>query len=387
MSVKTPKKILCPAGWLLFFLLLFCLPPPDQAEAAPVSRITAAKGNGLMGLVQRWNYKYIKKDSPQKYKNRREVVGYYTRDWVSDNQSQQSLQANAERITGLATFSYRVNSSGQITGELPGKALATAWDNNIEVLALVHNLSSSEFDRSLIHSILKNPNLRSETISSIYKTLIRHGFDGVNIDFENIPAGDRPFLNGFVSELREKLRPEGLKVTISVPAKTSDDPQAWWGGAYDYEHLAGDVDRVMLMTYDEHFIQGPPGPIASSPWVERVITYSRRVIPKDKLLLGIGNYGYDWNVGRGGYQSVSAKNALTMARRYGVSIKWDDSNQTPYFYYWRDGQKHVVWFESTPSAAFKLNLVKNYDLKGIAVWRLGFESSDFWPMVEQKLNS
>jgi len=140
------------------------------------------------------------------------------------------------------------------------------------------------------------------------------------------------------------------------------------------------------MTYDEHWIGGNPGPVASKPWVEKVVDYAAGVIPRDKLLLGIGNYGYDWVVGKGGNRSVPAKNMPELARKYGAAIKWDNQSQTPYFNYWKDGQKHVVWFESTDSAALKLDLVKKYDLKGIAVWRLGFESPDFWDMVEKKFN-
>ncbi len=380
------RKTVSVTGCLLFLCLLFFLPPPGQAAAEPVSRITAAKGNGFMGLADRWSNKYIRKVNTQKYKNQNEVVGYYTKNWSNDNQSQYSLQNNAEKITGVAMFSYQLNSSGQLIGEIPGKALQTAWDNNIETLALVHNMSSDEFSGTLIHPVLANPKLRSETVSNIYKTLIRNGLDGVNIDFENVPANDRQALNDFMAELRRKLEPERLKVTISVPAKTWDYPWANWGGAYDYKRLAEYCDRIMLMTYDQHYLKGPPGPVAANPWVEEIIIYAMTVVPKEKLLLGIGNYGYDWIVNGSGYRSVSAANALSTARKYGVSIEWDNYHQTPYFYYWNNSKKHVVWFESTQSAASKLDLVNKYGLRGIAVWRLGLESQDFWNMVYEKLN-
>ena len=386
MHIRIKKIIVSMMGYFLLVGIFFYVAPPGPAEAAPISRISAAKGLGLMSLVQRWDNKYVKKVVGQKYENAKEVVGYYTKDYASDNQSQDSLHSKAENITGVATFSYGVKPSGQISGSPPKAALKTAWDNNIETLALVHNLSSSGFNRSLIHSILVNPELRTETITNIYKTLIRNSFDGVNIDFENVPAGDRQALNKFMAELKQKLAPDGLKVTISVPAKTWDNPLDGWGAAFDYKRLADSADRIMLMTYDEHYIGGHPGPVASNPWVEQVVSYSAELIPKDKLMLGIGNYGYDWIINSRGYQSVPAKNALPMAQRYGASIHWDSLNQTPFFYYWKNNQKHVVWFESPESAAFKLDLVNKYDLKGIAIWRLGFESPGFWNLVSDKLN-
>ena len=379
------RKIVSVVVCLLLLSSIVCLPPPGKAEAAEMAGLTAAKGCGLANLALRWSNK-IKKVYAQKYNNQKEVLGYYTKDWATDNLSQNSLQAKADKITGIATFSYQVTSTGQINGKIPAQALETAWDNNIETLALIHNLSSSGFDRNLIHSILSNPKLRTETISNIYKTLLKHSFDGVNIDFENIPAEDRQNLNSFMMELSDKLHKDGFKVTISVPAKTSDSPNSGWGAAFDYKKLAQAADRIMLMTYDEHYFGGAPGPVASTPWVEKVIVYASQVIPKDKLILGIGNYGYDWVVSRGGYRSVPSRSAITLAEKYKAAIKWDNENQTPYFYYWDSKGQHVVWFESTSSAAFKLDLVNTYDLKGIAIWRLGFEAPEFWNTVEAKLN-
>ncbi len=384
MYIKPNKRILSTLSWFLFFGIFFFW-PPGQAEAA-VSRISAAKGIGFANQAQKWRNKYVKQTYTQKYRHQKEVVGYYAKDWAQDNQSDNSLKANSQSITGVATFSYKVNSSGQIIGQTPKKALATALDNNIETLALIHNFSSGAFDRNLIHSVLTNPGIRAETVTNIYKTLIKYGYDGVNIDFENIPPEDRRALNDFMTELKDKLGPRGMKVTISVPAKTKDDPGNGWSGAFDYQHLADTADRVMLMTYDEHWLGGAPGPVASQPWVEKVVRYSAGVIPGEKTLLGLGTYGYDWIVGRKGYRAVPAKDALTLAQQYGASIQWDNYSQTPYFYYWRNSQKHVVWFESTQSASFKLDLVNRYDLRGIAIWRLGFEPPGFWDMVNRKLN-
>lgn len=386
MYKATNRKIVSILSCFLLLCTMICLPPPGTAEAAQAASLSAAKGYGFANLAQRWCNKYIKKVYAQKYEKQKEVLGYYTKDGATDNLSQNSLQAKADKITGIATFSYQVTPTGQISGKIPAQALETAWDNNIETLALIHNLSPSGFDRTLIHSILSNPNLRFETISNIYKTLLKNGFDGVNIDFENVPAEDRQNLNKFMTELKDKLHPDGFKVTISVPAKTADSPNSGWGAAFDYKELAQAVDRIMLMAYDEHYFGGHPGPVASTPWVEKVVVYAAQEIPKEKIILGIGNYGYDWVVNRGGYRSVPSRSALTLAQKYGASVQWDNANQTPYFYYWDNKGQHVVWYESTNSAAFKLDLVNNYDLKGIAIWRLGFEAPEFWNTVEAKLN-
>lgn len=365
---------------ILLITMTLNLGLPGIAVAAEESRIVDSKGKGAFSLAQRWEKRFVSKEV-YRYEQGKEVVGFYTKDWVNDNVSHSSLKENSESITGIATFTYKVDTQGNLIGTVPREALKISRKKDIEALALIHNLSSSGFNRQLIHSILTDSDLRAKTISNIYKTLIKQGYDGVNIDFENVSPKDREALSIFMEELGVKLSRDGLKVTMSVPAKTWDSPTNEWSGAFDYNRLSNAVDRLMLMTYDEHWLGGSPGPVASQQWVEKVVNYSTTVAPKEKLLLGVGNYGYDWIVGKGGHKSVPAKKATSLAADYSSEIQWDDASQTPYFNYWKDRMKHVVWFESTHSAARKLDLVNQYNLKGIAIWKLGFELPSFWDMI------
>lgn len=381
VPVKTAKY--WTTGIVILLCFIFLLLSSGRVWAAE-SRVTEAKGHGLLSLVNRWEKKSVKE---QVYSPDKEVLGFYTKDWSTDTLSHDSLKKNADKITGVATFTYKVTSEGKLVGKAPKAALKVSRQKDIETLALVHNLSTTGFNRELIHSILTDPDARAKTISDIYKTLVKNGFDGVNIDFENISPKDRQYLNYFIEELKAKLGPDALKVTISVPAKTWDNPTDGWSGAFDYNHLAKTADKIMLMSYDEHWLGGSPGPVASQPWVEKVAAYSSSVIPGNKVLLGIGNYGYDWIVGEAGHKTVQQRNAVALALNHGAEIQWDGASQTPYFNYWKSSKKHVVWFESIQSAAFKLELVRKYGLAGIAIWRLGFEAPGFWDVVDEKFNS
>ena len=70
------------------------------------------------------------------------------------------------------------------------------------------------------------------------------------------------------------LHPVGFEVTIAVPSKARELPNDSWSGAFDYAFLSRYADQIMLMTYDEHWSGGTPGPIASISWVEDVIRYA-----------------------------------------------------------------------------------------------------------------
>jgi len=316
----------------------------------------------------------------------KEVVGYYAEDWIGDTASLQSVYAYGSKMSGIASFSFQLKADGTFNGSAPASAVASIHKNGGKALALVHNYSNGSFNRDLIHAVLNDTALRSKTAASILSIVKSGGFDGVNIDFENISSADRTLFTAFVCEIAESLRNQGYLVTISVPAKTYDSTTGW-GGAFDYKALGAAVDRVMLMTYDEHWFGGPPGPVASIGWVEQVVKYATSQIPADKLLLGLGMYGYDWDTVTGKTtRALPSKKALQVANQYGAVINWDRAAQVPYFYYNSNGVQHVVWFESHLSAAVKMNLVNRYNLAGIAVWRLGFEDEGFWEMIGNKFS-
>ncbi|MDT3699377.1 MAG: glycosyl hydrolase family 18 protein [Thermincola sp.] len=314
----------------------------------------------------------------------KEVVGYYTEDWAGDTASLQSVNTNGSKIAGIATFSYQLQANGQIYGAAPKSAIEKQRSTGGKALALIHNFHKNEFNRTVVHNVISNTAIRSQTIANIIEVVRDNGYDGVNIDFENLAGSDRANFSSFITQLSEALHRRGYLMTISVPAKTFDD-KTGWGGAFDYQAIGKAADRVMLMTYDEHWFGSTPGAVASSPWVEGVIRYAEKTIPINKILLGIGTYGYDWAVsGKKPARAVSAAGALQVMSRYGAKIIWDDKAQVPYFYYKKDGIDRVVWFESNQSAAFKMDMVNRYNLAGIAIWRLGFEANGFWDTVTKK---
>ncbi|HYH05291.1 MAG TPA: glycosyl hydrolase family 18 protein, partial [Bacillota bacterium] len=187
----------------------------------------------------------------------------------------------------------------------------------------------------------------------------------------------------FFRELAATLRPRGLLVTASVPAKTYDDKKSAHSGAYNFQAIAPYLDQVMIMAYDEHYSGGPAGPVASYPWFNKVINYTLRHFPASKIVMGIAGYGYDWTSRSGKARNSSAIQSLI--DRYDVTPKWHPVYRVPHFTYKSWGVRHEVWYENVHSTAAKLNLVKKYNLRGVAVWRLGYEDPAIWRTIGQIL--
>lgn len=363
----------------LMSLLIILLGVVGAAQAAE-KPVKIKSGAGVLGQVRDLN-RAIKAQS-----NYKEVLGYYAEDWAGDNRSLQSVQNSKKTITSIATFSFQIDRQGNIKGEAPREAMDEAEASGIKTLALVHNWAGQGFSRDVVHNVLTNSQAGENAIKNIVDITSDNGYNGVNIDFENVAPADRSALTEFMVKLNMAMKQKDLSVTMSIPAKTGDDINNGWSGAFDYARLGKTVDQLMIMTYDEHWFGGSAGPVASYDWVENVVKYTVSQVPRVKVLMGIGVYGYVWDTANGQTtRAIPASGALAKAYLTGAQIIWDDKARVPYYYYWQDGKKYVVWFESNESADLKLNLVNEYDLGGIAVWRLGFEADGFWSRVREKL--
>lgn len=314
------------------------------------------------------------------------VLGYYTEDYPGDPTSYGSLLRSKGVLDSMAAFLHPVDANGRLSGKASKRAVEAARSAGVRTLALVHNLTASGFDAKRAHALLQNTNSRAKAIADILDILEEGGYDGVNIDLENVYASDRSKLTAFMTEVAEKLKPRGYLVTISVPAKTADHAGAEWVGAFDYYALGRVCDRVMLMTYDEHSQTSGPGPIASYNWVEKVVRYAITQMPRAKILLGIPAYGYDWNLQTGRVAAVPYRQVMNRAKSLSIDPSWDAAARSPHFKYVdTSGARHEVWFESSESIKPKLDLVTKYGLGGVAIWRLGYEDDAYWQVISEKL--
>jgi spore germination protein YaaH len=314
------------------------------------------------------------------------VLGYYTEDYPGDPTSHGSLARGQQVLDSMAAFLHPVDASGRVSGKASRRAMETSRSTGIRALALVHNLTASGFDAKRAHALLQTANSRAQAAADILDILEEGGYDGVNIDLENVYAQDRSKLTAFMTELAEKLRPRGYLVTMSVPAKTADHAGAGWVGAFDYYALGRVCDRVMLMTYDEHSKTSGPGPIASYNWVEKVVRYATTQMPRAKILLGIPAYGYDWNLDTGRVVALPYTQVMNRAKNLGIDPSWDPEARSPHFKYVDSrGERHEIWFESSESIKPKLDLIDKYGLGGVAIWKLGYEDDAYWKAIREKL--
>lgn len=323
--------------------------------------------------------------SPATLTNSKELIGFYAEWWGADTASFSSLSQNIDTVQTVAPFWATLDEYGILMdrGGNDHKAVVDfSHKNGKPVLLLVNNAKEEKNGVLPIHAILRSQDLRTKSVDSLEAYLKKYNLDGVNIDFEMVPAEDKVYLTAFMRELSARLKPQGYIISIDVFPKQDETNDV--AAAYDYAELGKYADKIVIMTYDNHGMWSGPGPIADIRWVESSLKYALQFIPKNKVYMGIAAYGYDW--AGSNVESIEYKQLQTLLQQHSPVIRWDELSKSPNFNYTdAQGNQHQVWFESSESLKYKLDLVNKYDLAGAALWRLGGEDPAYWPVFKDKL--
>ena len=250
-------------------------------------------------------------------------------------------------------------------------------------------MTSSGFDPELTRQVLGSTEIRNRVINNIYQLVKNKNYAGVNIDFELVPEELRDLYTGFLHALRARLKPEGYYTSVAVPPKTNDNIS--WLKGYDYGGIGASVDFVFIMAYDFHEASSPPGPVAPITEVRKTIQFALQHMNRNKIILGVPRYGYDWTMDNGNVVSaraVSVAEAVENAMTHQVPISYSTEYQQPFYQYWdSNGQRHIVWYEDSRARAEKLELVVEYRLKGAGAWQLGLQFAQSAVLVKEFFNT
>lgn len=287
------------------------------------------------------------------------------------------LEQTLPFLTEVSVFSYGFTPEGNLVPP----ALSEDWmlreaqaAGVLPVLTLTPLDVSGRFSNYLISQIVHNPESRERLIENLLGVMAEKGYGGLDIDFEYILAQDRDAFTEFVQVCAARMHEAGYRVTVALAPKTSADQKGLLYEGKDYPALGAAADAVLLMTYEWGYAYGPPMAIAPLNKVRQVVEYAVTEIAPQKIYLGIPNYGYDWplpfEAGTTKARTIGNIEAVQIAVANGAEIQFDETAQSPYFRYARDGIWHEVWFEDVRSLQGKFNLIGEFDLLGAGYWNI-----------------
>lgn len=294
-------------------------------------------------------------------------VGFYV-PW--DESSTFSLQRHIGELDWLAPVWLTVTGpkhSFQVIADRNGRAVINASPHRPLILPVVQNFSNGQVDKPGISSLLADPRARRRLLEQLEGFISANHGSGAVFDFEDLDRLAQLNYLILLSEARRDFSRRKWLVTVAVPVN-----EGW-----DLRRFSALADKLFVMAYDEHSNDGPPGPIASQQWWATAVAGAVRQIPRDKLIVAIGNYAYDWHDGTGDPENV--EEAWVDAGDSDAPPTFDHlSGNSTFGYVDEAGHQHSVWLLDAASAFNQLTILDRVGIREVALWRLGAEDPGLW---------
>lgn len=288
-----------------------------------------------------------------------------------------ALEQTLPYLSELSVFSYGFTLMGDLIPPAvdDSRLIASALDfQAAPILTLTPLGPEGKFNENLITIITNDMTAQNNLIDQLMTIVPERGFQGVDIDFEFIPADDKEAFAAFVSNVRKAINTLGYPVSVALAPKISDTQTGSVYSGVDYRLLGEAADFALLMTYEWGYTYGPPMAVAPLNKVREVVSYAVTRISPEKLSLGIPNYGYDWTLpfvrGTSMARTIGNIEAIQIAIENDAAIQFDPAAMSPFFRYVRNGLEHEVWFEDVRSLQAKFALVPEFGLRGMGYWQI-----------------
>lgn len=288
--------------------------------------------------------------------------------------------ANMKGVNVISPTWFSISSNqGDISSLAYEGYVTQAHEKGLKVWGLVDNFSTEIDTKTVLNSTAAREKLANQLIAAA----IQYKLDGINVDFEALTEDSGEGYVQFMRELSVKCRNNSLVLSVDVPVPMP------YTEFYNREELGTVCDYVIVMGYDEHYVGSEEGSVASLPFEEQGIKDTLDSVPAEKIISGIPFYTRLWKIDSSG-EVTSEAIGMDTADEYllgnNVTSNWSEETSQDYGEYQdNEGNTYKIWLENEKSIAEKVKLVKNYNLAGVAAWKLGFERASIWEVITKNL--
>jgi len=221
------------------------------------------------------------------------------------------------------------------------------------------------------------------------------GYHGLSLDIENLKDDARPAYLSFIQEVYSDLHARNLHLYVNMPVSASAD---------ELKTVAANADAIVLMNYDQHEDSSEPGPVSSQDWFVGNLTRVLKVVPLNKLICAVGNYGYDWEMSIPDPKARDPKlrkprvvntedlphvaDAWQTASDSDADVDLDYNSLNPHFEYIDEDThtRHIVWFLDGVTLLNELRAARELGIRTFVLWRLGGEDRSMWNIWDKPSN-
>lgn len=303
---------------------------------------------------------------------------------VTRKEANSTLDAYAGNAKGMnvivPTWFNVVDNDGTYVSLAEKSYVDRAHELGLQVWAMVENVSTEESVKNLdTKELMSSTSTRRKLIENLMKEADTYGFDGFNLDFESLKSEAGRHYVQFIREMSVACRNKGLVLSVDnyVPSA--------YTSFYNRKEQGTVADYVIIMGYDEHYAGGEAGSVASLPYVEDGIVNTLKEVPKEKVINGVPFYTRVWTVedGKTTSKAYGISDARQWVRDKGVELVWQQDLGQYYGQAESEEGSQYIWMEEERSLGLKIDLINQYDLAGVACWKLGFEPAEIWNIISE----
>lgn len=267
-------------------------------------------------------------------------------------------------LTDVGLFAAEINSYGELVSIPKRTCIAPEFKGRVHLVTICESTSLSHF------ALSPKYDCRRKIIKGLLEA--SKEFDGLQVDWELVPAKDAENFYSFLRELKRGLGKKPLTVCVPARVKTLKTD------VYSYTEIGKIADRIMIMAYDEHWTKGPSGSIASYKWCEKIADYAKTIWPVDKYIFGLPFYGRTWCSEP--VQQAWAFNGMNRQAHENGVTKIEREDGVPYYKYKMEVEI-TGWYEDAFSNVERSRMYKKKGYKTIAFWRMGQEDVAVWDWI------
>lgn len=315
----------------------------------------------------------------------------------SANDKLLTLLADTKGINTVSpTWFSLSDNDGNFTSLADTTYVQHAHQLGIEVWGLIDNFNKNVSTFEVLSYTSKRERLTNQLIAAA----IEYNLDGINIDFEELKTEEAEHFIQFIRELSIKCRNNGIVLSIDNYVPTE------YSALYNRKEQGIVADYVIVMGYDEHFATSEEaGSVASIGFVRSGIENTLKEVPKEKVINAIPFYTRLWIKTPKTEDQIATENESTEFIPYNLSSEiysmanqeklisangltpaWDETTGQNYAQYEKDGITYEIWLEDDASIEEKMKLVDEFEIAGVASWKLGLEKKSIWDTIIKYVN-
>lgn len=310
-------------------------------------------------------------------------------------------------LSDFCYFSYEFNASTGVATNTHNFATANSVTAALANGKRVHLCVTLFSDFSVFFA---SSTAQQTLITNLIAAVKQRNAHGINIDFEGVPVSEKVNLTNFMKTLSQRLHDSipNSKVSICLPAVD-------WSGSYDVVNMNNDavasrnVDWFIIMGYDYYWggstTAGPTDPLypfqaSTTSCLSKSFTYYANKIPVSQLIMGLPNYGRQWQVSSPGIPAATVSGTGTSKTYkhikdnttgdYSASNAiWNNDAFSVCYQFQNAGLWYQCFVNNPYSWGRRLDMTLQRNFAGIGIWALGNDDgySDLWDKISQKFST